>query len=180
LVAVLIGIAVFLWIYHEDANKTLTTWTQAIIPPPPTSAAKVITPQSEEKATSPAVSSQHDELTSEVADTRTNVQQSAAKPEELSRDAEPARSEPEAKEVRLDPAPQPQPRLAPVPETPPTTIPGWIVHEVTNGTAVVQGPNGTWRVARGDVLPGAGRVDSIVRWGNRWIVSTNRGLISTP
>jgi hypothetical protein len=180
LAAVLIGIAVFLWIYHEDANKTLTTWTQAIIPPPPTSAAKVITPQSEEKATSPAVSSQHDELTSEVADTRTNVQQSAAKPEELSRDAEPARSEPEAKEVRLDPAPQPQPRLAPVPETPPTTIPGWIVHEVTNGTAVVQGPNGTWRVARGDVLPGAGRVDSIVRWGNRWIVSTNRGLISTP
>ena len=43
-------------------------------------------------------------------------------------------------------------------ETPPTTIPGWIVHEVANGTAVVQGPNGTWRVARGDVLPGAERV----------------------
>ncbi len=180
LVAVLIGIAVFLWVYHEDANKTLTTWTRAIVPPPPTSAAKMITPQSEEKATSPAVSSQLEELTREVADMRNNVQQFAAKQEQLNRDSEPARSEQETKEARLNPAPQPQPRLAPVPETPPTTIPGWIVHEVANGTAVVQGPNGTWRVARGDVLPGAGRVDSIVRWGNRWIVATNRGLISTP
>ena len=180
LVAVLIGITVFLWVYHEDANKTLTTWTRAIVPPPPTSAAKVITPQSEEKAASPAVSSQLEELTREVADMRNNVQQFAAKQEQLNRDAEPARSEQETKEARLNPAPQPQPRLAPVPETPPTTIPGWIVHEVANGTAVVQGPNGTWRVARGDVLPGAGRVDFIVRWGNRWIVATNRGLISTP
>jgi len=179
LVAVLIGIAVFLWIYHEDANKTLTTWTQAIIPPP-TSAAKVITPQSEETATSPAASSQLEELTREVANMRNNVQHFAAKQEELNRNAEPARSEQETKESRLNPAPQPQPRLAPVPETPPTTIPGWVVRKVDNGTAVVQGPNGIWKVARGDVLPGAGRVDSIVRWGNRWIVATNRGLISTP
>jgi hypothetical protein len=179
LVAVLIGIAVFLWIYHEDANKTLTTWTRAIIPPP-TSAAKVITPQSEEKAASPAVSSQLEELTREVTDMRNNVQQFAAKQEELNRNAEPARSEQETKESRLNSAPQPQPRLAPVPETPPTTIPGWIVREVDNGAAVVQGPNGIWKVVRGDVLPGAGRVDSIVRWGNRWIVATNRGLISTP
>jgi hypothetical protein len=180
LITVLIGIALFLWVYHEDANKTLTTWTLAIIPPPPTSAEKVITPQSEEKATSPALSSQLEELTREVADMRNNVEQYAAKQAQLSRNAEPGRSEQETKEARLNPAPPPQPRLAPVPETPPTTIPGWIVHEVANGTAVVQGPNGTWRVARGDVLPGAGRVDSIVRWGNRWIVSTNRGLISTP
>ena len=180
LVAVLIGIAVFLWVYHEDANKTLATWTRAITPPPPTSAEQVITPQSEEKATSPALSSQLEELTREVADMRNNVQQFAAKQEQLNRNAEPARSEQEIKEARLNPASQPQPRLASVPETPPSTIPGWIVHEVASGTAVVQGPNGTWRVARGDVLPGAGRVDSIVRWGNRWIVSTNRGLISTP
>jgi len=178
LVAVLTGIAVFLWVYHEDANKMLTTWTRT--PPPPTSAAKVITPQSEEKATSPALSSQLEEGTREVAAMRNNVQQFAAEQERLNRNTEPARSELQTKEARLNPATQPQPRLAPVPETPPTTIPGWIVREVANGTAVVQGPNGTWRVARGDVLPGAGRVDSIVRWGNRWIVATNRGLISTP
>lgn len=180
LLAVLIGIAVFLWVYPEDANKTLTTWTRAIIPSPPTPAAKVVTPQSEEKATSPALSSQVEESTREVADMRNNVEQLAARQEQSSHNAEPVRSEQEAKEARLSPAPQPQPRLAPVPETPPTTIPGWIVHEVANGTAVVQGPNGTFRVARGDVLPGAGRVESIVRWGNRWIVATNRGLISTP
>ena len=179
LVAALIGIAVFLWVYHEDANKTLTSWTRAITPPPPTSAEKVIT-QSEEKATSPAVSSQLEEATREMADMPNNVQQSATEQEQQSRNAEPAPSEQGTNEARLNPAPQPQPRLPPIPETPPTTIPGWIVHEVANGTAVVQGPNGTWRVARGDVLPGAGRVDSIVRWGNRWIVSTNRGLISTP
>jgi len=180
LVAVLSGIAVILWVYREDANKTLTTWMQANIPPPPTSAAKVITPQPEEKATSPATSSQPEELTREVTDMRNSGEQLAAKQEQLDRNDEPARNEQENKEARLPPAPQPQVRLAPVPETPPTTIPGWIVHEVANGTAVVQGPNGIWRVSRGDVLPGAGRVDSIVRWGNRWIVSTNRGLISTP
>jgi hypothetical protein len=84
------------------------------------------------------------------------------------------------KETSFSLPPEPQPKLVPVPETPPTTIPGWIVREVADGRAVVQGPNGIWRVGRGDVLPGAGRVDSIVRWGHRWIVATNRGLISTP
>lgn len=33
---------------------------------------------------------------------------------------------------------------------------------------------------RGDTAPGIGRIDSIVRWGNRWIVATASGLISTP
>jgi hypothetical protein len=140
----------------------------------------VITSKPEEKATSPATSSQPEELTREVTDMRNSGEQLAAKQEQLDRNDEPARNEQENKEARLPPAPQPQARLAPVPETPPTTIPGWIVHEVANGTAVVQGPNGIWRVARGDILPGAGRVDSIVRWGNRWIVATSRGLISTP
>jgi hypothetical protein len=68
---------------------------------------------------------------------------------------------------------------APVPETRPTTIDGWTVREVVGGTAVLQGPDGAWRVKAGDTVPGVGRVDSIVRWGNRWIVATSRGLIST-
>jgi hypothetical protein len=33
---------------------------------------------------------------------------------------------------------------------------------------------------RGDTVPGIGRIDSIVRWGNRWIVATDGGLIATP
>lgn len=70
--------------------------------------------------------------------------------------------------------------LLSVPETRPTTIRGWAVLEVRGGTAVLEGPDGIRMAARGDVVPGIGRVDSIVRWGNRWIVATARGLISTP
>lgn len=71
-------------------------------------------------------------------------------------------------------------KLLPTPETRPTTIPGWTLHEVTNGTALLKGPNGIWRVTPGQTVPGVGRVDSIVRWGNRLIVATSSGLISTP
>jgi hypothetical protein len=67
----------------------------------------------------------------------------------------------------------------PVPETKPTTIEGWTVREVVDGTAVLEGPDGVWKAARGEVVPGLGRVDSIVRWGNRWIVATSKGLITT-
>ncbi|MCA1399489.1 hypothetical protein [Bradyrhizobium sp. BRP56] len=66
------------------------------------------------------------------------------------------------------------------PETRPSTIPGWSVVEVRDGTAVLEGPEGVKMAARGDVVPGLGRVDSIVRWGNRWIVATASGLIATP
>lgn len=68
----------------------------------------------------------------------------------------------------------------PVPETRPTTIVGWIVREVRGGSAVLEGPDGTWTAAAGDTVPGVGRIDSIVRWGNRWIVATASGLIATP
>jgi excisionase family DNA binding protein len=66
-----------------------------------------------------------------------------------------------------------------VPETKPTTIEGWTVRDVADGKAVLEGPNGIWKVARGDTVPGVGTVDSIVRWGNRWIVATSGGLITT-
>jgi hypothetical protein len=70
--------------------------------------------------------------------------------------------------------------LTPTPETKPTTIEGWTVREVNNGVAVLQGPNGIWRAKRGETVPELGKVDSIVLWGNRWIVATGKGLISTP
>jgi hypothetical protein len=72
-----------------------------------------------------------------------------------------------------------RPSLAPAPETKPTTIPGWSVVEVRDGTAVLEGPDGIKMAARGDMVPGIGRIDSIVRWGNRWIVATAHGLIAT-
>jgi hypothetical protein len=74
----------------------------------------------------------------------------------------------------------PKQPLAAASETPPSTIPGWSVVEVRDGTAVIEGPEGVKMAARGDTIPGIGRVDSIVRWGNRWIVATASGLIATP
>jgi hypothetical protein len=71
-------------------------------------------------------------------------------------------------------------KLVPTPETRPTTIEGWTLRQVINGTAVLEGPNGTWRATRGDTVPGVGTVESIFRWGNRLMVATSRGLISTP
>ena len=60
-----------------------------------------------------------------------------------------------------------QPVVA-APETRPATIPGWTVVDVRDGTAVLEGPDGIRMAARGDSIPGIGRVESIVRWGNRW------------
>lgn len=74
----------------------------------------------------------------------------------------------------------PREMMVAVPETRPTTIEGWTVREVRGATAILEGPDGVWTVTRGDTLPGVGRVDSIVRWGNRWIVATANGLIATP
>jgi hypothetical protein len=76
--------------------------------------------------------------------------------------------------------PQTRVKLTATPETRPTTIEGWTLREVANGTAVLEGPDGIRTVARGDMIPGVGRVESIFRWGSRPIVATSRGLISTP
>ena len=67
--------------------------------------------------------------------------------------------------------PGPETRLA---------IEGWMLREVTNGKAVLEGPSGIWTAKRGDTVPGVGRVESIVLWGARWIVATSNGLLSTP
>jgi hypothetical protein len=71
-------------------------------------------------------------------------------------------------------------KLVPVPETRPTTIKGWTVRNVVNGIATLEGPGGTWKASRGDTVPGLGKVDSVVLWGDRWIVATSKGLITTP
>ena len=74
----------------------------------------------------------------------------------------------------------PRETLVPVPETRPTTIEGWTVRDVRDGTAILDGPGGVWTATRGDTVPGVGRIESIVRWGSRWIVATASGLIATP
>jgi hypothetical protein len=76
--------------------------------------------------------------------------------------------------------PKTLPSPVPFPETRPETIEGWTVRDVSGATAVLEGPDGVWKAMRGDTVPRVGRVESIVRWGSRWIVVTSSGLISTP
>jgi hypothetical protein len=57
-------------------------------------------------------------------------------------------------------------------------IPNWILREVIDGTAILQGPRGIIEVSTGDLIPGIGRVQSIAKKGGRWIVATSKGVIS--
>ena len=61
----------------------------------------------------------------------------------------------------------------------PTVIKHWRVREVLNGTALLQGPNGLLGVTRGQLVPGVGRVESILRKGTGWVVATSRGVITS-
>jgi hypothetical protein len=70
--------------------------------------------------------------------------------------------------------------VTPFPDTRPASVAGWTLRSVTDGTAVLEGPYGTWKAARGDLVPGLGKVESIVLWGSRWIVATPKGLVTTP
>lgn len=132
----------------------------------------------------PAKSPEHPDLFSSSAMTRWNPSMAGRPPARFApsatRQATPMRPHPTSITAAAA-TPQPETRITtPVPETRPTTIEGWTLREVINGTAVVEGPGGSFRVARGDSLPGAGRVLAIFRWGNRLMVATSAGLISTP
>jgi hypothetical protein len=43
---------------------------------------------------------------------------------------------------------------------------------------VLAGPRGIIEVSSADVVPGAGRVESISRRGGRWVVATSKGEIT--
>lgn len=58
------------------------------------------------------------------------------------------------------------------------TLEGYVLRFARNGVAFVQSAQGSFVVARGAILPGAGRVHSIEKRGNRWVVVTARGLVS--
>jgi len=175
-----VGITFVVRPYGDEAKKMIGSWA------PPLSQLLSMTkspqaPASAAAVTSPELVQQLDAMTHDVADMRNRVEQFAAKQEQAGQNIETLQAvEQNINQKMPSLAPQTQPKLSPVPETRPTTIPGWMLREVVNGTAVLQGPNGVWRVTRGDTVPGVGRVDSIVRWGSRWIVATSRGLISTP
>jgi hypothetical protein len=55
---------------------------------------------------------------------------------------------------------------------------GWVVHQVTNGHALVESRFGNlFDIAAGGFLPGVGRVEQIKRQDGRWLIVTARGVI---
>jgi hypothetical protein len=57
------------------------------------------------------------------------------------------------------------------------TVEGWLLRDVANGGALIEGRQGIFEVFAGDPVPGLGRVDAIRRQDGRWVVVTSRGLI---
>ena len=71
------------------------------------------------------------------------------------------------------PTPAPKPEVGRLP-----TVEGWVLHDVGNGGALVEGRHGRiYEVYAGDPVPGLGRVDAIRRQDGRWVVVTSKGLI---
>jgi hypothetical protein len=57
------------------------------------------------------------------------------------------------------------------------TVEGWLLRDVADGGAVIEGRQGIFEVYAGDLIPGLGRVDAVRRQDGRWVVVTSRGLI---
>jgi hypothetical protein len=70
------------------------------------------------------------------------------------------------------PAAPPKPEVARLP-----TVEGWVLRDVANGAALIEGRQGLYEVFAGDPIPGLGRVDAIRRQDGRWVVVTSKGLI---
>jgi hypothetical protein len=69
-------------------------------------------------------------------------------------------------------APAPKPEVARLP-----TVEGWVLRDVANGAALIEGRRGMFEVYAGDPIPGLGRVDAIRRQDGHWVVVTGKGLI---
>jgi hypothetical protein len=70
------------------------------------------------------------------------------------------------------PLPAPKPEVARLP-----TVEGWVLRDVANGGALIEGRHGIFEVYAGDPVPGLGRIDAIRKQDGRWVVVTSKGLI---
>lgn len=61
----------------------------------------------------------------------------------------------------------------------PPILEGWILRDIFNGRAMVEGRSGLYEVGPGSTLPGVGRVDAVKRQDGRWVVVTAKGLITS-
>jgi hypothetical protein len=79
------------------------------------------------------------------------------------------RSEQAKAEARAEAKPEPKP-----------AIEGWVLREVYDGVALIEGRNKRLlEVAPGQSLSGIGRVEAIEKRGRSWVVVTNRGIITS-
>jgi hypothetical protein len=79
---------------------------------------------------------------------------------------------PSATAAASAPAAPPRPDVLRLP-----TVEGWVLRDVANGGALIEGRRGVFEVYAGDPVPGLGRVDAIRRQDGRWVVVTSKGLI---
>jgi hypothetical protein len=171
--------ATFVWHYHgNDTKEMVGRWVLPVDRLLSVSAEKE--PPAPAAAATPPELVRQEAIAPDIAATRSSEQSGVQQEQRYSDIPTKQGVEQNTKSKTSSPPPHSRAKPTPVLETRPTTIEGWMLREVTNGTAVLEGPNGIWRVKRGDTVPGVGRVESIVLWGKRWIVATSSGLISTP
>ena len=171
------------WLSHgEGAKEIFRNWTPSLGSLSSMSTAKYPpAPVPAMAATSPELVRQLEAMPRDLAAVRSGVEQLTEKQEQMARNIVALRSaELGTKKKTSSFHLQSRTKLIPWPETRPTTIAGWTLRGITNGTAVLEGPHGTWSAMQGDTVPGVGRVELMVRWGGRLIVATSSGLISTP
>ena len=85
----------------------------------------------------------------------------------------PAAAPAPAKEVTGSiPTPAPKPEVKRMP-----TVDGWVLRDVVDGGALIEGREGVFEVYAGDPVPGLGRIDAVRKQDGRWVVVTSRGLI---
>jgi hypothetical protein len=182
-IAALIGVGgLSAWQSHGDeAMETIGTWVVSLGSLSSVSTTKLPSvPAPAAVATSPELAQQLEAMPHDLAIMRRNVEQLTEKHEQMARNIATLKAAGQHIKKNTSSPHLHKEKLTPWPETPPTTIPGWTLRGITNGTAVLEGPNGIWNAMRGDTVPGVGRVESMVRWGGRLIVATSSGLISTP
>jgi hypothetical protein len=180
-IAALIGVGgLSAWQSHGDeAMEKIGTWVVSLGSLSSVSTTK-LPPIPAPAATSPELALQLEAMPRDLAAMRRNVEQLTEKNEQMARNIVALKAAGQHIKKNTSSLHLHEEKLTPWPETPPTTIPGWTLRGITNGTAVLEGPNGIWKAMRGDTVPGVGRVESMVRWGGRLIVATSSGLISTP
>ncbi len=71
------------------------------------------------------------------------------------------------------PAPAPKPEIARLP-----TVDGWVLRDVADGGATIEGRPGIFEVYAGDYISGLGRIDAIRKQDGQWVVVTSKGLIT--